>query len=197
VTPPPRLALAAGAPAALDLVRATDGGAPALATRVELVDEDARLRVRFDCDDPEPWATIRADDGDLWTEEVVELFLAPGAATPLRYFELELNPLGARFDARVDCPFGDRRGLVADRSWSCRGLEASTSRRSGGWTAELAIPWASLGDAAEHASTWRINLFRIERRPGPEAEHSAWSPTFVEPADFHRPARFGFVTRLG
>jgi hypothetical protein len=44
---------------------------------------------------------------------------------------------------------------------------------------------------------WRLNIFRIDRPPGGEAEFSAWSPTFVLPADFHRPARFGFLDRVG
>jgi hypothetical protein len=178
-------------------VRAADGGPPRLATRVALLDDGARLRARFDCDDPEPWATIAARDGDLWTEEVVELFVAAGARTAARYYELELNPLGTVFDAAVDCPHGDRRNLRADRAWSCEGLETAVARRSGGWTAELSLPWSSISPDRPPPNEWRINLFRIERRPGPESEHSAWSPTGVSPADFHRPARFGFLSRVG
>ena len=198
MNPPPACRLRRGVWQPLgELVRATDGAPPRLATRVALLDDGARLRVRYECDDPEPWATQVEPDGDLWTEEVVELFVAPGRATPERYYEIELNPLGAVFDAVVDSPFGDRRQLRVDRSWSCAGLETEVVVASRSWTAELALPWSSIGGGPGSGADFRINCFRIERRPGPEAELTAWSPTGISPADFHRPARFGFLRRVG
>ncbi|HLF56659.1 MAG TPA: carbohydrate-binding family 9-like protein [Thermoanaerobaculia bacterium] len=191
-----RLATGSWQPLA-NLVRATDGRAPRLATRVALHDDGDRLRVRFDCDDPEPWAKIAERDGDLWTEEVVELFVAPGLATPRRYLELELNPIGASFDAELDSPHGDRRALALDRTWTCDGLETMVGRWSGGWTAELAMPWRSLARGEDPPADWRLNLFRIDRPGAGEPEFSAWSPTLVEPPEFHLPARFGFLHRLG
>ncbi len=199
---PPALELARGASVAIEpLSRSEDGGEPALATRVELFDDGDHLIVRFDCDDPEPRATHRERDAPLWEEEVVELFIAPGEATPTSYFEFEVNPLGALFDARVDSPFGDRRGMVVDRSWDCPSLDWSASRRDDatGWGARLALPWRSLSAFAPEVrpEIWRINLFRIDRPAVGRAEFSAWSPTFVSPADFHRPERFGFLRRVG
>jgi hypothetical protein len=172
-------------------VRAEDGGAPRWPTRVELGFDGSRLEIDFDCVDDDPWGTLQRRDAPLWTEEVVEVFLAPGAPTPHDYFELELSPLGALFDARFHAPQGDRRGMVVDPAWDCAGLEWHAARRPGGWTAGLRLPLAALGAGAPPPRIWRINFFRIERpRPGPP-EHSAWSPTRVTPADFHRPARFG------
>jgi hypothetical protein len=199
VSAPPRCRLPRGVWTPLGpLVDAVDGGAPRLATAVELHDDGERLTVAAVADDPHPWATVATRDGDLYTEEVIELFLAPGETTPRRYFELEVNPLGAEFDAVVDSPHGDRRAMRVDRGWRCDGLvtrvEIDSARRR--WRAELSLPWRALAPAPVPA-TWRLNVYRIDRPPGGAAEFSAWSPTLARPADFHRPARFGFLVRVG
>jgi len=195
----PAVRLAVGRPELLSpLRRSTDGGAVRQATRVELLDDGTRLCVRFDCVDARPWATLDARDADLWTEEVVELFVAPGEGTPTRYLEIELNPLGTLFDARVFNPGGDRKAFEVDRDWACDDLESDVARTADGWSARLAMPWTSISPAGEAPPRfWRLNLFRIDRPSDGAAEFSAWSPTFVDPPDFHRPARFGVLERLG
>lgn len=196
--PPPRCRLRRGVAERLrPLRRASDGLAPALATVVELVDDGEALRARFRCEDPEPWATLVRRDADLWTEEVVEVFLAPGGATPAGYAELELNPLGTCFDAWVSSPRGDRRDLALDRGWECAGGAVAAARTASGWSAELAIPWRALAGGEAAPRLWRANFFRIDRPRAAPAEFSAWSPTWADPPDFHRADRFGFLERLG
>lgn len=174
-------------------MRAEDGSAPRWPTRVGIVFEGGCLGIDFDCVDDDPWGTLKERDAPLWSEEVVEVFLAPGAQTPHDYFELEVSPLGALFDARVHAPHGDRNGMGVDPAWDCPGLEWHAARRPGGWTAALRLPLAPLCEGGPAPRFWRINFFRIERpRSGPP-EHSAWSPTWITPADFHRPARFGYL----
>lgn len=195
--PPPTCHLRRGRPAACGtLVRATDGATPSRLTSLTLLDDGERLRVSFECEAPEPWASHLERDAPLWEEEVVELFLAPGAAPPRVYYELELNPIGAVFDARVESPHGDRRGMRVDAGWDCAELEmrSTIDAAAGIWRAELALPWRVLADPGE--KLWRLNAFRIDRPRGGEPEFSAWSPTFVHPADFHLAHRFGFVTRI-
>lgn len=198
------MSLRRGEPLEVELREATRGGPPRRPTRATLLDRGDALVVRFVCVDPEPWATLAERDAPLWREEVVELFVAPGAATPKRYFELEVNPLGAIFDAVVDSPLGDRRGMTVDVAWNCPGLEASAAidRAAGLWRAEMVVPWAAIGDGSEAIEPWRLNLLRVERPRPPDdaaagaAEFSAWSPTFVEPADFHRPKNFASLRRI-
>lgn len=196
---PPAVELAPGARLALHLVRAVDGLPPRRATRVELAATADRLLVRFDAEAPAPWATIRERDGRLWEEEVVELFAAAGADDPRRYLEIEVNPLGAVFDALVDSPAGDRRGMSVDPSWNCAGLVTAVeiNVELGRWRTRIELPWSALAVGGAMPPEIRINLFRIERpRDGAPPEYSAWSPTFVDPADFHRPARFASVKFL-
>jgi len=196
VTAPPAVELAPGRSLALDLARAVDGRRPRHATTVELAATAEHLIARFDAEAPDPWATIRERDGRLWEEEVVELFVAAGAEAPRRYLEIEVNPLGTLFDALVDSPAGDRRGMIVDSSWDCEEIAATVEidRAARRWRTRVDLPWHALALDGLAPQVLRLNLFRIERpRDGAPPEFSAWSPTFVEPADFHRPARFGVV----
>ena len=53
---------------------------------------------------------------------------------PRVYYEFEVNPLGALFDARVDIPRADARATMrVDATWNCPGLEARvTAGRTAG-----------------------------------------------------------------
>ena len=152
-----------------------------------------RLHVRFDCADPDPWWTLAERDASLWEEEVVEVFLARGAETPRSYAEFEVNPGGALFDAWIDNPDSRRETMRIGIGWDCAGIDwrAGIESERARWWAELAIPLGAVAAATDLRGPWRANFYRIERpRPG-EPEYTAWSPTLVAPADFHRPARFG------
>jgi hypothetical protein len=187
------------------LVRSEDGSPAARATRVRLAAGAHALFVRFDCRDPQARATFTARDAPLWQEDAVEVFLAAGVADPETYIELEVNPLGALFDARVANPGGDRSALAVDTSWNWPGILWRSGRLAAreDWWAALALPWAGLGFATP-PDAWRANFHRIDRLarhagnergdPIDECEFSAWSPTFFRPADFHRPKFFGHLT---
>lgn len=190
-----------GATCRIDLQLAESGAPPHRTTVVTLGADDRALAVRFDCVDPDPWSSFRLRDEPLWQEEVVEVFLAPGAATPRRYVELEVSPAGVLFDAVIDNPTGLRRDLVADTSWDGPGLTWAAGLGADGWWATLEIPWATvlaaLGTVGTNPTVWRANFFRVDRpRDGSPAEFSAAAPTLVTPADFHRPERFGLLERV-
>lgn len=170
---------------------ARTGGAARLATAVRAGLRAAALCIRFDGRDAGVVATLRERDAPLWTEDVFEVFLA-AEDPPRRYFEFEVNPLGAIFDARVESPELVRASMRVDASWDCAGLSARVTLRPGRWSALLTIPLEPLF-GPEAPERLRANFTRIDR--GDEDEYSAWSPTFAEPADFHVPERFG-VLRL-
>jgi len=173
------------------LRRAQDGADPLQATAVRLAYDDVALLLRFDCDDRDIWATHSRRDAPLWEEEAVELFVAPGEDDPSEYVEIEVNPLGAIFDARITNPQGRRESMRVDADWNAAGLVAVVVRRSPGtWTAQLEIPWIDLCDGAP-PPVWRANFFRIERPRDGDHEFSCWSPTLADPPDFHKPSFFG------
>jgi hypothetical protein len=174
-------------------VNTQTGAPPALATAVRVGLRDGALVVRFDCRDEGTVATLRGRDEPLWTEDVCEVFLSP-FDPPSVYFEFEVNPLGALFDARVESPDLARRTMRVDAKWNLPGFSIRTRERPRRWSALLNIPLAPLAPDGI-PRIWRANFFRVDR--GATDEYTAWSPTFETSPDFHAPARFGFLELSG
>lgn len=178
---------------AVRLADASTGERPRLATSVRVGLRDGALCVRFDGRDAGVVATLTGRDGPLWTEDVFEVFLA-SEDPPRVYYEFEVNPIGALFDARVESPALTRSSRRVDAAWNCPGLEARVTVRPERWSAFLKIPLAPWCGAPARL---RANFYRIDRGEGASQpdEFTAWSPTLASPPDFHRPERFG-VLRL-
>ena len=174
------------------LKNSADGSPPRLGTTVRVGTRGGALLVRFDGRDRGVVATLTERDGPLWKEDVFEVFLSP-ADPPAVYYEFEVNPLGALFDARIESPDGCRETMRVDISWNCPGFSARVRRREGLWSAVLKIPLAPM--APDGARAWRANFYRIDR--GEPDEYSAWCPTMADPPDFHRPDKFGFLELPG
>ena len=120
-----------------------DGSAPAQdKTTVRLVYDQDALYVRYDCDDTDIWGEATARDSAIYDEEVVELFIAPGAATPVDYYEFEISPLGTLLDLSLHSPDGDRRTMTSDFAWDCPGLRWRAERYDANnhWRAYLVVP---------------------------------------------------------
>lgn len=182
---------------ALPSFKLADGSGPALQqTVVRLCGDAAALYVRFDCDDLDIWATFTQRDDPIYNEEVVEVFIAPSADDPTRYYEFEVSPAGVLFDGRVFNPTSTRADLVVDEKWNCPGLRWSAGREDPAhrWWATLAIPWAAIAPESHPPHLCRANFYRIERPRDGAPEFSGWSPTLTDPADFHQPVRFGLLT---
>jgi hypothetical protein len=188
---------------------AVSGAVPRLRTAVRAGVRDGALVVRFDGRDEATVATLRGRDQPLWREDVYEVFVSP-LDPPTVYFEFEINPLGALFDARVTSPDLVRATMNADAAWNLPGLSGKSRVRPGRWSATLTIPMAPMleelpppppgegrgeGFPGRGGISWRANFYRVDRGTGSAAdEFSAWSPTGKEPADFHEACRFGCLT---
>ena len=175
------------------LSQALDGTPPAQATVVRLIATPTHLWLRFDCADTDVWATLTEHDTPLYTEEVVELFIAPGRETPTRYFELQTNPLNVQFDGIIHNPDEHRSTMTLDLSWDPQWCSWTRSDAAG-WISVWALPWQIFG-CDGGVGDWRCNFYRIERpRNIQTIETTAWSPTLRQPVDFHVPSRFGMVS---
>jgi hypothetical protein len=173
-----------------------NGSQPALQqTAARVCYDDDALYIRFDCWDRDIWGTYTQRDDPIYDQEVVEVFIAPGSAAPTRYYEFEVSPDGVLLDALIDNSTSRRADLRVDCAWDCPGLRWRAERddAAGGWWAALAIPWQAIGPPGPPAIIWRANFYRIERPRDGEPEFSCWSPTYTEPADFHKPACFGIL----
>ena len=177
------------------LRRATDGAAPRLVTTVAAYHDDEFLTILFSAADDHVVATHYGHDEPLYEEDVVEAFLAPRHKA--EYFEIEVNPVGTTFDARIDSPDGIRSTMIADHGWECEGLVAAvrkmiSSRNLMTIDTVMRVPFASVGSAApKDGDAWLANFFRVDRHPGEGDEYSAWRPTMKDPADFHVVEAFG------
>lgn len=166
------------------------GKSPAQKTTVRLIHNRDVLFVGFDCADRSIAASMTRRDDDLWKEEAVEIFLDP-AGDGREYLEIEVNPLGAVYDAWIR--YSADIDFDKAKEFNLRSLRAMTEIiRSAGvksedkrWTCEIAIPLSEL--PSRLSNTFRLNLTRIDRH---ERKHVyyAWSPTYRW---FHVPERFG------
>ena len=165
-------------------------------TTVRIAYDADNLYVRYDCDDNDIWGIATERDSAIYDEEVVELFIGQGDAHPTYYFEFEVSPIGTMLDLDVHSPNLERSTLKGNFDWDCPGLQWSAERNDAAnhWRAYIVVPWRSIGVEGDTLpATWRANFYRIERPRGQSPEFSCWSPTMIEPADFHRPAHFGHL----
>lgn len=143
----------------------------ALPTQAAVAWDDTNLYVAFTCVDPEPWGTMMQRDQHLWNEEVVEVFLDPDGDGQ-NYPELEVSPHNIVVDLLIPRqPNRSTDSSIAAR-WDIKGLQTAVAKYAAGWTVEIAIPFASLGEggvttAPRPGDRWRVGLYRIERPGGP------------------------------
>ncbi len=172
-----------------------DGSRSPIVTEARILYDDHFIYFCFRNVDDNISATMTKRDASLWEEEVNEVFVQ---ADPTKsfYIELEVNPLGAIFDAF----FLDIRKPLHYGSWNSERLQAAVQvegtvdGRPGdrGWTCEIALPLEDVVPAPhtppEPGDRWRVNLYRIERVPS-VVELAA----FPTGRDFHVPSKFGEI----
>ncbi|HEX7190815.1 MAG TPA: carbohydrate-binding family 9-like protein [Thermoanaerobaculia bacterium] len=174
------------------LRRATDGEAARQETTAAMYFDDEILTIVFAGVDDRVVATLLQHDAPLYKEDVVEVFLSPSRLE--EYFEIEVNPLGTTFDARIESPDGVRATMKTDLAWTCEGLFAGVRRDGERFAVVIRIPFAALGRATpKEGETWRGNLFRVDRDPALGDDFLAWQPAKRTPPDFHVPAAFGIL----
>lgn len=155
--------------------------------------DDVALYFAFEVEDQDPISDFTQRDQDLWTRDVVEVYLDPGN-DGLNYYEFQVSPKGVLFDARFP---SYRKDLAGSRRWNGVGVEAGAALVEGGWTAELRVPFAALKRRdpmpPKAGDSWRMNLYRIDMHPvssgEPHGDYTAWTPPIV--GDFHALDRFG------
>ncbi len=169
-------------PALLTMVENRQGGKPRHASRVALSVLRDRLEFAFELEEPTPerlLTSAQEQDGPVWKDDVVEIFLKPSRRASTCY-QLLVNPAGVLADLRHE-------GQKADLSWNS-GAKVSAQRGANGWRVKVSLPFASLGleSPPMPGDIWGLNVTRSRRVEG--SEDSAWSPTF---GLFLRPERFG------
>jgi alpha-galactosidase len=156
-----------------------------------IVWSDAALCVRFDCRQAEPLIVGDAPQREektlgLWERDVCEIFIAPDAGEPARYFEFEAAPTGEWLDLAIH-----QMPSARETDWQYRsGMTVGARILEGRISICLRLPWEAFPFRPQAGERWRANLFRCVGA-GPERGYLAWQPTRTEQPDFHVPHAFG------
>ncbi|MDQ1611990.1 MAG: hypothetical protein QOG00_1921 [Pyrinomonadaceae bacterium] len=179
------------------LKRYWSGEAAPFARQAEarLLWDERGLSARFVCEQREPLVVSASPERGwktmgLWDRDVCELFVAPRADDPSRYFEFEVAPTGEWLDLAL------RVGVFGrETDWGFySGMESAACISADSVTVTMRVPWDAFGiSAAPRAGErWRANLFRCVGA-GETRGYVAWQPTHAPEPNFHVPEKFGWL----
>ncbi len=132
-----------------------------------------REYVYFHCDleDSDLFANLTEQDGELWKNDVFEIFLRPDA-DKTGYYEFQVNAAGAHFDAFY--PKYDLDSIVKQSKLGKFNMESKVKLRGTlnkrddvdkGWSVEGRIPWTDFvrtGGRPVVGEKWKLNLCRFD-----------------------------------
>ncbi len=178
-------------------VQESSGGAIP-ATRAKVLYSDRGMYFLFFCEDQKITATIEKDNGALYKEDVVEVFLWPDESFPI-YFEYEVSPLNYELTILVPNLNGKANGWLpwnydGDRRiqhlTSVQGGEKKSHAQIKSWMAEFFIPYKLLqplvSGAPKSGDRWRANLYRIDY----DKDYTTWTWQ-KNSGSFHEYKKFG------
>ncbi|MBD3293316.1 MAG: DUF4091 domain-containing protein, partial [Armatimonadia bacterium] len=131
--------------------------------------------------------TLKATDrdGDVFMDDSVELFI-DSHLTMRKYYHLLVNAANIQRDE-----VGDRLATPGyDVRWNGR-WRSATAVGEGSWQAEIAVPLAQIGLAADAPAVIGLNVCRNDQAI---SESTTWAAT---KSGFHQPARFGVAVLPG
>jgi hypothetical protein len=153
-------------------------------TKVKVLYSETGIYFLFYCEDKKLISAMKADNLNLWEEDVVEVFLWTDESFPV-YFEYELSPLNYELPIIVPnnngtflgwLPWhyeGDRKTVHAT---SVVGGKKESGSLVSGWIAEFFIPYKLLAPLNQvppvSGTKWRANMYRIDYDNG--ATHFTW-----------------------
>jgi hypothetical protein len=178
----------------------TLNGAPAKrATRVLVMWDKEKLYLAMKADDDFLQSKYTKHDDELWHEDAFEMMIDPGEPKK-DYFEIQVSPAGIVFDSYLPSYRKNQNewesGLVAKVKLDGKLNDPADADK--GWTAEMALPFASLkaGGSVPPANgeKWHANFFRVDATKD-KPLYGAWCAPMR--GDFHALDRFGTLVFTG
>jgi len=161
------------------------GETASLSTTIRVLYDRTSLYFGIECRDSDPSrisSKVTRRDGEVWEDDSIALIIDTFNDKNNAYM-FQVNALGTQQDERW-ADNGRTRDVKWDATWSSAG-----ARFDGGWTAEVAIPFASLR-FDRNASEWGFDVIRYIPR---NLEMSRWSPNLTE---WFRISEFGSISEL-
>jgi hypothetical protein len=167
-------------------------------TKAKVLYSENGIYFLFDCEDKKLLSTLKADNLDLYEEDVVEVFLWTKEDFPV-YFEYELSPLNYELPIMVPNYKGSFHGWLpwhyegdkrTHHETSVRGGKMESESDISAWVAEIFIPYKLLSPLPhvppEPGTLWRANMYRIDYDQG--MTPFSWQDTGPS---FHEYQKFG------
>ena len=155
---------------AIDAFKTAKGEKPQAATTGMILTDAHYLYLAFRCDEPlmdKLQITPLARDGAIWTNDCIEIYVAPFAASK-DYYHFIVDAVGQQYDA---FKHNGRQDANYDLTFI-----AAAKTHSQGWTVEMAVPLQELG-----LTTARAALMNFARERKPVLENTAWHGGFAAP----------------
>ena len=191
---------------------------PRFRTRARMMWDAQYFYIAAELSEPHVWGTLTKHDAVIFEDNDFEVFVDPNGDSH-EYFEFEINALNTSWDLFLPKPYKD--GGSANNGWEIPGLLTAVSVRGtlndsrgidGGWSVEIAIPWAAFGVRARMplppraGDQWRVNFSRVEwvhelvagkyrRVAGKKEDNWVWSPQGK--VNMHLPEHWGYVQFSG
>jgi alpha-galactosidase len=160
---------------------------------VRLLWNKKSLFVRFEANQTEPLIINSTIDNtrkaiDLWEKDVCEIFVAPNADKPEKYFEFEVAPTGEWIDLAITWSPEKR-----ETDWNYQSnMKAAAKILENKIISAIEIPFAAFGKVPNTGDIWLGNMFRCIGE-GETRGYLAWQPTLTEVPNFHVPTAFGKI----
>lgn len=171
----------------INLVQQDQNASSSYKTKVKVLYSDAGLYFLFSCEDKKLTSSMKADNLNLYEEDVVEVFLWTDENFPV-YFEYELSPFNYELPIMVPNNKGVFLGWLpwhyegerkAQHSTSVNGGKMESGGSISGWIAEFFIPFKLLAPLSQvppkPGTRWRANMYRIDYDDG--SAHFSWQKT--------------------
>jgi len=131
-------------------------------------------------------SNLRSKTVGLWDRDVCEVFIAPDAQMPHKYFEFEIAPNGEWIDLALEVTPNGRKTDLDYNS----GMTSSVRVEEDRALLAIKVPFSALGKTPNVGDVWLGNLFRCVGE-GSTRGYLAWRPTLTTVPNFHVPERFG------
>jgi len=159
--------------------------------KAKLLWSDAAFYIRFEANQNEPLVVsdapnLKSKTLGLWDRDVCEIFVAPNADEPRKYYEFEIAPTGEWIDLAIH-QLPNRRETNFDYN---SGIQSAAKIEPNKIVMAIKIEWKAFGKTPQVNEIWKGNLFRCVGA-GDARGYLSWQATKTETPNFHVPEAFG------